>query len=163
MKRKLVKSLVTGALVFAVASSPLFADGANRSRKPGLPVQQRNERCACQGKKADFKKQGASPKKMGNKKNGEMKIGKPDLLGTVSAVNQESSIMTVRDADGKETLVHVNPLTKLNARTPKAEGKKKQKEERIGIADVKPGDWVMVKKIDTDTKTLEAGRIFVTK
>ena len=43
-----------------------------------------------------------------------------NLMGTVSAVSTDKQTITLKDADGKETVVHVNPLTKTQtaARRP---------------------------------------------
>ena len=103
-----------------------------------------------------------------------------DLLGTITSVNTESKILTVKDADGKETQVHVNPFTRLKERKrpadsdrlPAQKNKKadrtqnnfpKPENDELELADLKAGDWVAVKKMKAETKTIEAARIIVAK
>ncbi|MBQ2314679.1 MAG: hypothetical protein II187_07220, partial [Treponema sp.] len=84
------------------------------------------------------------------------------------------------DADGKETVVHVNPLTKINsfpkektapAAPAEADENAKKSDRRpapvpntsLALADIKAGDWIAVRKFDTDTKVVEASTVAVAK
>mgnify|MGYP006916145515 CR=1 FL=1 len=108
--------------------------------------------------------------------------GQIDLSGTVSAVNTDSKTLTVTDADGKETQVHVNPLTKMNSfssgKERKSSASTKEKEpvssneerkaakrgsSRVSLSDVQSGDFVAVKRMGGNTQTVEASRITVVK
>lgn len=98
-----------------------------------------------------------------------------DLMGTVSAVSADKQTFTLKDADGKETVVHVNPLTSIRsfpkdkaaAADDKDEKKKnavrKAPDNSLALEDVKPGDWLAVKKFGTDTKVAEASHVIVAK
>ena len=113
---------------------------------------------------------------------GQKKI---DLLGTVASIDAENSIITVKDADGKEILVHVSAFTRLiqldknamkNPVKPEKNADEKTSAEKtagekpslpqipeIKLADLKTGASVMVKKFDVATKTIEAERILTIK
>ena len=175
MKKTLKKSIALGAVIFGLGTASVFANGNVRMRNPNLP-HERNE----------FARGNTPNKKMPVKD--ERPNVKNDLLGTVSAVSAENKTISVKDADGKETQVHVNPLTRMNEIPSKAEREKMRAEtlenrknadkklpnegekphememkNEIALSDVKVGDWVMVKKIGSGTKTLEAGRISVAR
>ena len=113
------------------------------------------------------------PKNFGNgmgmgmmKGHGGNGISKADLIGSVSAVNAEKSIVTVKDADGKETQVHVNPFTRIRERlTPDGNKTNRRNLNRddniLALSDLKAGDYVAVTKFDSETKTIEASKIIV--
>ena len=77
------------------------------------------------------------------------------------------------DADGNETKVHVNPFTRLvqfekpAERTADTADKRRDlpclEDAGINLKDVKTGNWVAVKKFNTETKTAEAADIVVVK
>jgi hypothetical protein len=95
-------------------------------------------------------------------------MGQYDLLGTVSSVNADKQIITVKDADGKETLVHVNPFTRVvefSVRPVDTTPEKRPPEppKQLKLSDVKTGDYVAVKKMETETKTIEAAKIIIAK
>ena len=103
-----------------------------------------------------------------------------NLMGTVSAVSTDKQTITLKDADGKENVVHVNPLTKINsfpkektapAAPAEADENAKKADRRpapvpntsLALADIKAGDWIAVRKFDTDTKVVEASTVAVAK
>ena len=98
-----------------------------------------------------------------------------DLIGEVTATNAETQILTVKDADGKETQVHVNPFSHI-AEKPDAPGEDEKEPARtkkdvreimrhaqLNFSELKAGDYVAVKKMSTETKTIEAARILVVR
>ena len=123
--------------------------------------------------------------------NGNGMMIRADLLGSVSEVNGENKTLKIKDADGNESLVHVNPVTRIckmpsiqerqekfkeiqenadskNLPSPerfmgmhRGMGQAMAGENQINLSDVKKGDFVMVTKLGGSTKTLEAGRIVV--
>ncbi len=94
-----------------------------------------------------------------------------DILGTVTSIDDNKQLITVKDADGNETKVHVNPFTRLvqfekpAERTADTADKRRElpclEDAGINLKDVKTGNWVAVKKFNTETKTIEAGHIIV--
>ena len=87
------------------------------------------------------------------------------LGGDYQAVNHEY-------ADGKETVIHVNPLTRIT-KILTAEEKQAlksadttnttttEKAAALTISDIKKGDWIAVAKMETETKVLEAKQIAI--
>ena len=93
-------------------------------------------------------------------------------MGTVTAISEKDSTVTIKDADGKETVIHVNPLTRITKNLTVEEKEalksddttnttKTQKAVSLTIADIKKGDWIAVAKMETETKVLEAKQIAV--
>ena len=179
MKKSLFTSVAVAALVFGIGSSQAFAKGKENSpMNPfGHPMGNFSER--------NFNPCTPNMPWMNGPEFGG--IENADLLGTITAVNAETKTLTVKDADGKETQVHVNPFTKLKERKSpsvkenepaekdNAPSEKKRKLGReqnnfprpeineLKISELKTGDWVAVKKMHTETKTIEAARIIVVK
>ena len=153
MKKSVFTTIAVAALVFGIGTSA-FAKTPSRSNPHAHPMaSERN----CDGR---------------NPMRGEQ--GKADLFGMVSAVSSDNKTLTVKDADGNETQVHVNPFTHVhalptqeerNAATAhkKPDERKFPEESALSLSDVKVGDWLMVKKLGGETKTLEAARIIVAK
>ena len=181
MKKTLVKSIALGAVIFCLGTASVFADG-KRFARPNLP-QQKNEKSAPSKKMPAPMGLNRTAGGMANRAPKKAASPKVDVFGTVSAVSSDSKILTVKDADGKETQIHVNPLTRVNAIPSQAERAKKLEERktadknqraekktppenapaRLTLSDVKVGDWVMVQKLGGETKTLEAGKITVAR
>ena len=175
MKKTVITTVAVVTLVFGLGTTAAFAKG-NRSwgqNQQNCPQQNRNmpPQMGMQNGMGMNPMMGMMGMGM---RQGGMKKEKADLFGTVSAVSTDKKILTVKDADGKETQVHVNPFTRLHA-FPTAEERKAAFENRksgekkmpaentLTISDVKVGDWVSVTKLGGETKTIEAGRICVVK
>lgn len=84
---------------------------------------------------------------------------KIDLMGTITAIDKNNKIITIKNADGKETKVHVNPYTKIGK--PEMPGKHGQKPEKHSFDDMKIGDWIALNKFVTETIILEAAHILL--
>ena len=162
MKKTLFTSVAVAALVFGIGTTQACAKSPNSSKQNqyGHPAENFSER------NFDQHNQNMMPK-MKFQHGG---IENAVLLGTVTAINEASSMLTVKDADGKETQVHVNPFTRLHPmpKTPvpdeKSEKEKKRPEfNELKLSDLKNGDWIAVTKMKTETKTIEAARIVVAK
>ena len=173
MKKTLVKSLAVTGLVLALGAGPLFAESGKEPSRPSVPAQKierprRAELPVQKGKRAVApvpagrplpQRSGFAPAapagKSLPKRNGFAPARKPDLMGTVSAVSQDNKILTVKDADGKETQVHVNPFTRFVTLGDKA--------KKSALSDVQAGDWVVVSRFKGETKTMEASRIVLAR
>lgn len=102
-------------------------------------------------------------------------------MGTITDINADTMIITIKDADGKNNKIHINPMTHM-AKMPKfeksmektadndvekkTEGKERkerkfQKFEKLTISDLKSGHWICVHRFNTDTETIEASFINV--
>lgn len=152
MKKALIKTIAASALILGLGSS-VFASGRRQSPHDN-PMGHNSEWNAAPQKFSC----GAMPHEKGG-------AGMKDisLLGTVSAIDTGKQLVTVKDADGKETQVHVNPFTRLVLfEKPGAPGDGKNANE-VKIDDIKVGSWIAVSKFENDTKTLEARRIVVAK
>lgn len=164
MKKSLFTSVAVAALVFGIGTGSAFANSSSNFR--GNPFGHHTG--------GNFGRNF----EMGNHQmpgmghfHGGIEFGKSDLLGTVVSVSLDSKTIIVKDADGKETSVHVNPLTRIHnlPEKPSAEEKSERKRgerpeiSEVKLADLKKGDWVAVRKMDTETKTIEAARILVAK
>lgn len=177
MKKTVFTSVAVAALVFGIGSSQAFAKSKENFRMNpfGHPMGNFSER--------DFSPCNQNMPEMNGHRFDGIGFGgveNADLLGTITSVNTESKILTVKDADGKETQVHVNPFTRLkerkrpadNDRLPAQKNKKADQtqnnfpnpeNDELELADLKAGDWVAVKKMKAETKTIEAARIIVAK
>ena len=182
MKSTITKSLAAMAIVLAVGITPVFAKGNSNAKNNSNNQQQsqQKQRSAKSDMKfnrgqtnnsANSETTGKSGRLNGGKHGGRM-IANPDVMGTVSAVSEKDSTVTIKDADGKETVIHVNPLTRIT-KILTAEEKEvlksadttnkatTQKAVSLTIADIKKGDWIAVAKMETETKVLEAKQIAV--
>ena len=142
--KKFIKTISISVLIISLGTASFASPGRINSynfHKGALPEQN-----------AQTRKQ--MPRKNMHIGQNDEHLGKTDFLGTVGTVNTETKVFTVKDSDGKETQVHVNPFTHL-----RQVGKKNE----ITLSDIKSGDWVAVKKFETETKTLEASRVIVVK
>ena len=90
---------------------------------------------------------------MGGEQRG-MRLHGASVFGTVTTVSEANGIISVKDADGKEKQIHVNPFTRI---VKEANGKM----DELKIGDVKAGQWIAVNKFESDTETAEAQDIFV--
>ena len=90
---------------------------------------------------------------MGGEQRG-MRLHGASVFGTVTTVSEANGIISVKDADGKEKQIHVNPFTRI---VKEANGKM----DELKIGDVKAGQWIAVNKFESDTTTVEAQSIFV--
>ena len=207
MKSSVAKTITVMALVLAVGTAPALAKGNTGTNKKSnsFPQIQQNKFPSFNSQTKSTNK-AATPKSTNGSKNnfafGNAKstwspmpaytgifFSNPDAMGTVSSVSEKDSTVTIKDADGKEITVHINPLTKISklpstekkeeaksAEAKSAEESKDAKDDvkakektsaaRVkrtapSISDITTGDWVAVKKIKTDTKVLEASQLLI--
>ena len=168
MKSTIRKSLATTAIVLAVGITPVFAKG-NFNTKNNSNNRQQNHMNQNQLDQNLLKQK--STKSTGGRHDGKM-LSNPDVMGTVTAISEKDSTVTIKNADGKETVIHVNPLTRIT-KILTAEEKEalksadttnkatRPKAASLSIADLKKGDWIAVAKMETETKVLEAKQIAV--
>ena len=195
MKSTITKSLAAAAILLAVGITPVFAKG-NSNAKNNTNNQQQNQLNQNQKQlnqkstKSDTKSNRGqnnnstntdattrTGKSAGDKHSGKM-LSNPDVMGTVTAVSEKDSTLTIKDADGKETVIHVNPLTRITKiltaeekealksadatnNTNTTTSTTTQKSASLTIADIKKGDWIAVAKMETETKVLEAKQIAI--
>lgn len=133
MNRRFAHTAAATALVLALAATPVFANGSKQKKG------ENTERLGF------FRNEGEE---------NEMKGCKFTTMGTVSAVDSTASIVTVKNADGKDIQIHVNPQTYIQL----AGSKTAQK-----ISDIKAGDWLGVNSFNTGTTVIEAKHIFITR
>ena len=168
MKSTIRKSLAATAIVLAVGITPVFAKG-NFNTKNNSNNRQQNHMNQNQLDQNLLKQK--STKSTGGRHGGKM-LSNPDVMGTVTAISEKDSTVTIKDADGKETVIHVNPLTRITKNLTVEEKEalksddttnttKTQKAVSLTIADIKKGDWIAVAKMETETKVLEAKQIAV--
>ena len=170
MKSTITKSLAAAAILLAVGITPVFAKG-NANAKNNSNNQQQSQQNQLNQKSAKSDATGKAGKNAGGKHGGKM-LSNPDVMGTVTAVSEKDSTVTIKDADGKETVIHVNPLTRIT-KILTAEEKQSlksadtttttttEKAAALTISDIKKGDWIAVAKMETETKVLEAKQIAV--
>ena len=168
MKSTIRKLLATTAIVLAVGITPVFAKG-NFNTKNNSNNRQQNHMNQNQLDQNLLKQK--STKSTGGRHGGKM-LSNPDVMGTVTAISEKDSTVTIKDADGKETVIHVNPLTRITKILTVEEKEalksddttnttKTQKAVSLTIADIKKGDWIAVAKMETETKVLEAKQIAI--
>ena len=168
MKSTIRKSLAATAIVLAVGITPVFAKG-NFNTKNNSNNRQQNLMNQNQLDQNLLKQN--STKSTGGRHGGKM-LSNPDVMGTVTAISEKDSTVTIKDADGKETVIHVNPLTRITKILTVEEKEalksddttnttKTQKAVSLTIADIKKGDWIAVAKMETETNVLEAKQIAV--
>lgn len=133
MMNKTAHIAAATALVIALAATPVFAEGHNkREAEDHGPFCSKQEREDDEGPEC----------------------GRMSTLGTVSAVDSTASIVTIKNADGKDVQIHVNPYTFIRltgSRTPQK------------VTDIKVGDWLGVDVFNTGTTVLEAHHITITR
>ena len=170
MKSTITKSLAAAAILLAVGITPVFAKG-NTNAKNNSNNQQQNQQNQLNQKSAKSDATGRAGKNAGGKHGGKM-LSNPDVMGTVTAISEKDSTVTIKNADGKETVIHVNPLTRITKILTVEEKEalksddttnttKTQKAVSLTIADIKKGDWIAVAKMETETNVLEAKQIAV--
>ena len=185
MKSTITKSLAAAAILLAVGITPVFAKGnANAKNNSNNQQQSQQNQLNQKSAKSDMKSNrgqnnlpansdatGRAGKNAGGKHGGKM-LSNPDVMGTVTAVSEKDSTVTIKDADGKETVIHVNPLTRIT-KILTAEEKQAlksadttnttttEKAAALTISDIKKGDWIAVAKMETETKVLEAKQIAI--
>ena len=159
MKKTLFTSVAVAALVFGIGTTQACAKSPNNAKQNpyGHPAENVSER--------NFEMPNHNMMPMLHRHDG---VENADLIGSVTSVNASAGLLTVKDADGKETQVHVNPFTRLHPmpKAPAADEKSEKKRPELNelkLSDLKNGDWVAVKKMKTETKTIEAARIVVAK
>lgn len=168
MKSTIRKSLATTAIVLAVGITPVFAKG-NFNTKNNSNNRQQNHMNQNQLDQNLLKQK--STKSTGGRHGGKM-LSNPDVMGTVTAISEKDLTVTIKNADDKETVIHVNPLTRITKILTVEEKEalksddttnttKTQKAVSLTIADIKKGDWIAVAKMETETKVLEAKQIAV--
>ena len=170
MKSTITKSLAAAVILLAVGITPVFAKG-NTNAKNNSNNQQQSQQNQLNQKSAKSDATGRAGKNAGGKHGGKM-LSNPDVMGTVTAVSEKDSTVTIKDADGKETVIHVNPLTRIT-KILTAEEKQAlksadttnttttEKAAALTISDIKKGDWIAVTKMETETKVLEAKQIAI--
>ena len=109
MKSTIRKSLATTAIVLAVGITPVFAKG-NFNTKNNSNNRQQNHMNQNQLDQNLLKQK--STKSTGGRHGGKM-LSNPDVMGTVTAISEKDSTVTIKNVDGKETVIHVNPLTRI--------------------------------------------------
>ena len=176
MKSTITKSLAAAAILLAVGITPVFAKG-NANAKNNSNNQQQSQQNQLNQKSAKSDATGKAGKNAGGKHGGKM-LSNPDVMGTVTAVSEKDSTVTIKDADGKETVIHVNPLTRITKiltaeekealksadatnNTNTTTSTTTQKSASLTIADIKKGDRIAVTKMETETKVLEAKQIAI--
>ena len=188
MKSTITKSLAAAAILLAVGLTPVFAKGNTNAKNNSNNQQQSQQKQMNQkSAKSDMKSNrgqnnlpansdatGRAGKNAGGKHGGKM-LSNPDVMGTVTAVSEKDSTVTIKDADGKETVIHVNPLTRITKilTTEEKQALKSadttnttnnvttEKAAALTISDIKKGDWIAVAKMETETKVLEAKQIAI--
>ena len=173
MKSTIRKSLATTAIVLAVGITPVFAKGNFNAKNNSNNRQQNhmNQNQLNQNQLDQNLLKQKSTKSTGGRHGGKM-LSNPDVMGTVTAISEKDSTVTIKNADGKETVIHVNPLTRITKILTVEEKEalksddttnttKTQKAVSLTIADIKKGDWIAVAKMETETKVLEAKQIAV--
>ena len=158
MKKTVIKTLAVSALVIGLGTSAAFAKTQGRANSYGYPMGPFSDR-NCDGPCFD-------DGMMRGRGGMGMGIANADIIGTVSAVNEEKSVITVKDFDGNETQIHVNPFTRIHERmNPTDDARRNRKgrdlDDEMTVSDVKAGDYVAVQKMNTESKTVEAARIIV--
>jgi hypothetical protein len=133
MNRRFAHTAAATAIVLALAATPVFA-GSNKQKKGEDTERFCFFRCD------------------NNEENN--KGGRFTAMGTVTAIDNTASIVTIKNADGNSVQIHVNPQTFIQL----AGSKTAQK-----ISDIKAGDWVGVNSFNTGTTVLESKRIFITR
>ena len=170
MKSTITKSLAAAAILLAVGITPVFAKG-NANAKNNSNNQQQRQQNQLNQKSAKSDATGRAGKNAGGRHGGKM-LSNPDVMGTVTAISEKDSTVTIKNADGKETVIHVNPFTRITKILTVEEKEalksddttnttKTQKAVSLTIADIKKGDWIAVAKMETETKVLEAKQIAV--
>ncbi|MBQ8012817.1 MAG: hypothetical protein IJ257_00255 [Treponema sp.] len=166
MKKTFFMTLAVTVLIFALGTGSAFAECRNCFSRANLP-QTKSDRPAQNRKissQRGMKRFPGGMNRMDFAKKGKNLTKKTDLLGTVSAVSPDKETMSVKDADGNESQIHINPLTRIKVISAQASrAEKKSATEKQTFSDVKVGDWVMIDKLGGETKTLEAGKITVVK
>ncbi len=161
MKKNLVKTMAIGSLLLGLGSAGLFAQGMKGCNCPAWNNGGNQKICRQNLNQRKTNQDLRHP--VWGKGQGKNDV---DLAGTVSKVEPEKGTLKIKDADGKEHNVHVNPVTRVKEIAPKAEGNKgpgKAAPKDLLLADIKIGDFAMVMKLGGDTETLEAGKIKVAK
>lgn len=99
-------------------------------------------------------------------RNGGMQ--EPDLIGTVSKVDEANQLVTVRDVDGTDHVIHVSDFTRIMVIDPAAERPARNRNNDDNdrpafqtIKDIKKDSSVAVNYFNVETKTTEAQRIFI--
>ena len=167
MKSTITKSLAAAVILLAVEITPVFAKG-NTNAINNSNNQQQSQQNQMNQKSAKFDAIGRAGKNAGGKHGGKM-LSNPDVMGTVTAVSEKDSTLTIKDADGKETVIHVNPLTRITKiltaeekqALKSADTSTTEKASALTISDIKKGDWIAVAKMETETKVLEAKQIAI--
>ncbi|MBQ4378233.1 MAG: hypothetical protein II821_03440 [Treponema sp.] len=166
MKKSLFTAVAVTALVFGLGTSSAFAKA--KQNPYGHPSSENSER-SFDPKNFDFQMQ-KHPMHQGFP-GGPQKF---DYLGTISSVDTEKQLITLKDADGNETKIHVNPFTRTGSfdlptgnpcqcGNPNCTNKSLPAPDTLKLEELKAGDWIAVKKFDTDTKTVEAAGIIVSR
>ena len=90
------------------------------------------------------------------------------VMGTVTKVDAEENLVTVKNADGVNVQIHVNPLTVITkmAKPHMARNNDSKKEEApkmifLSVSDVQEGDWLLANAFNTETRVVEAKSVCV--
>lgn len=172
MRRSLAKKLVVVCAVSALALSPIAAEG--RRDRDGHYDDDRHYEHDYDDWHDDHDMRCMPPMfPYGDSPRAD--VGDTVLMGTVRSVDAEAGVISVRDADGNTTAVHINPLTRIARRlpppeistvTPPPQGARIRPPkipnfESIDISGISEGDFVSVEDFNTGTETLEASHIVI--
>jgi hypothetical protein len=135
MNKKVIRSIAAGALMLSLAAVPVFANGRGNGN---------NRFCGNESERNCLPGTGRG-----------IGMGNAQAMGTVSAVNTKDALITLKNADGKEVQIHVNPATYITLAG--------NLNKDMALADVKTGDWIAVNTFNTSTTILEAKRVLITR
>lgn len=166
MNKTLVKTLAVSTVLVGFATTSVFAKSPKGFALPDADSVQVTKNNTAEAPAADQTGRSRMAH-MGFLPGCKPKSG-PDAIGTVSRISASDGTITVRDADGNETTVHINPFTYIKLFDPQKADRKlsrdtdKTAQPSLTISDIKRGDYVMVRKLNgSTTKTIEAGRITI--
>lgn len=138
--KKTTKAMVIGSVLFVCSVTGLFAKEAPKAPAPqnknGNVERMHNHR---------GKQFGPAPFMDG-----------PKIMGVVSSVDEKNSSLKIKNADGKDVVIHINPLTVVF----QAAKDEKFPVKNATIAEIQKGTWVCVQKYNTETTAVEAKNIF---
>ena len=168
MKRTLIKTFAVSAMIVTITSSAVFAKSYNHgkaSRHHFEEFYESQEHSGPRGMGNPVMEHPGMPPMMGF--HSELGFLGVDLLGTVSSVSADKKTITVKDVDGKEITVHVNPFTRMHELPSPEKNPDKDRKDRfnfeVSFSDLKTGDYVAITKMKTETKVIEAAKIIVAK
>ncbi len=157
--KKTIKLVCTLA-IFGLATTAIFAQ-----QKGGEPDPKKNPR---KPPVENLPPQMPAPHSFGFK---ECSFDDEIIIGTVASVDLQNNTIAIVNTDGKNLNIVVTPFARIHP-TPKpmAKNPNDRPDEQalpnpnykpFELNNIKKGDWVLVKKFNTDTKSIVAGSILV--